>query len=214
MKTFTLYGLNKPGEEARYIGITSGALGERLDRHLRRRDGSPHKDAWIAKMRSEGLTPEIVPYCINLTKEDAGNLEALIISGLRSLEFDLVNTAPGGGYLPDNTGRKHSLESRQRRSVRMRGEGNHFRGRKLSEDHKRKIGLASLGRTTGNTYALGLKHTEEAKEKIGAASRGNDHALGHQHSVEAREEISTASKLMWEKRRQEFYLAEMWGSRG
>lgn len=49
----------------------------------------------------------------------------------------------------------------------------------FSEEHKRKIGKASLGR----------KHTEEAKRKVSNAQKGNKHWLGKHHSEETRRKI-------------------------
>lgn len=76
------------------------------------------------------------------------------------------------------------------------------KGRKLSEETKRKIGLAHLG----NKYSLGhicseetkeklrvastgKKHTEEAKRKISESNKGNKYCLGRIVSEETREKL-------------------------
>jgi hypothetical protein len=116
------------------------------------------------------------------------------------------------------TGRKFSKETLAKLS-KIR------KGRKLTEEHKRKIGLAGVGRkqsqetilkriskttgmkrsqafkdrmsevasvrifseetrrkislaTKGNKYAIGFKHTQEAKDKIRQSNLGNKHTLG------------------------------------
>jgi hypothetical protein len=46
--------------------------------------------------------------------------------------------------------------------------------RTFSEETRRKISLA----TKGNNYAIGFKHTQEAKDKIRQANLGNKHTLG------------------------------------
>lgn len=45
-----------------------------------------------------------------------------------------------------------------------------------------------------NNYPLGYHHTDEARRKIGEASKGNKYMLGKRHSLEARMKISEAEK--------------------
>src|SRR6056300_1126103 len=62
---------------------------------------------------------------------------------------------------------KHTTESKLKmRESRL--------GMKLSEETRKKVGLAQLG----NKKALGLKHTEETKNKIREANKKNKHTLG------------------------------------
>ncbi|RJP54174.1 MAG: hypothetical protein C4583_03325 [Anaerolineaceae bacterium] len=90
-----------------------------------------------------------------------------------------------------NRGRKHAQEVREK--MRMA----HL-GKKFSEEHKRKIGLANAG----NRGSLGMKRSDETRKKmskpkseehrsnISAALVGNKRALGHRHSEETRRKIS------------------------
>jgi len=55
-----------------------------------------------------------------------------------------------------------SPETRLKKSISMRGSKNHFYGRKHTEASKRIIGKME----EGNTYALGLKRSEETKKLI------------------------------------------------
>lgn len=55
-----------------------------------------------------------------------------------------------------------------------------------SEEHKRKIGLASKGRNVGK------KHTEEAKKKMSEASKGRN--VGKKHTEETKKIISEKNK--------------------
>lgn len=72
-------------------------------------------------------------------------------------------------------------------------------GRKLSEEHKKKIS-ASL---VGNTRTLGFKHTEETKRRVGDAGRGKQRSaatrtkmsawqIGRKLSDETRQKMSEA----------------------
>lgn len=63
-------------------------------------------------------------------------------------------------------------------------------GRKHSEETRLKIGLASKS----NQYGIGNKHTEEAKLKIGLASKGNAYAKGRKMSEEQKTNISLVHK--------------------
>ena len=54
------------------------------------------------------------------------------------------------------------------------------KGKQFSEEHKRKIGLASKGRY----------HTEETKRKMSLASKGNKNALGYKPTEECRKQHS------------------------
>jgi group I intron endonuclease len=81
----------------------------------------------------------------------------------------------------------------------------------LSEETRRKIGLANLGSKgplgykhddefrrrmsmamMGNKNSLGYKHTEDSKRRIGRAKMGNHHTLGHKLSDETKEKMRRA----------------------
>jgi hypothetical protein len=63
-----------------------------------------------------------------------------------------------------------------------------FKGKKLSEETKQKIGKASLG----NTSMLGRTHSEETKQKMSEAKLGNTSMLGKKHSEETKQKMSEA----------------------
>jgi group I intron endonuclease len=63
-------------------------------------------------------------------------------------------------------------------------------GKKLSEEHKAKIGAASKG----NTYRLGKVLSEETKAKISESCKGNQNCLGKKHSKETIEKRNSANR--------------------
>ena len=67
----------------------------------------------------------------------------------------------------------------------------HMKGKHLSEETRKKIGSASKG----NNYALGYKHSEEAKNKISEAMKGEKNSFyGRHHTEETKNKISEAQK--------------------
>jgi hypothetical protein len=52
----------------------------------------------------------------------------------------------------------------------MRGHKGYWKGKHLSEEHKRNIGLIHKG----NKYFLGYHHSEETKRKISLANSGEN----------------------------------------
>lgn len=194
MKTFTLYGLNKPGEEARYIGVTSKRLEVRLSHHLCDRPDN-HRTRWIRKMLQENQKPEIVPYCVGLTDKEACELERSMIAELKKLGLSLVNGTGGGEGIFEPTD-----ETRK----------------KLSEGNKKwKRSPETCGRISeskkGNKNLLGFKFSPESKKKMSLAQTGEkSHMFGKKRSVEDRKKVSDGLKLYYEKKRQEEILEEMW----
>jgi len=77
--------------------------------------------------------------------------------------YNMAITAGPAGPLAEETKRKLSLA---------------IMGRKLSEEHKRKIGEG----LRGNKNRLGTKHSDERKRKMSAAMMGNQYALGNQNA--------------------------------
>ena len=63
-------------------------------------------------------------------------------------------------------------------------------GCKASEETKRKLRESHLGKSNPH---IGQPRTDETKLKIGAASKGNKYALGYKHTDEAKRKISKAS---------------------
>lgn len=97
-KTFSIYGLKSPEGEVRYIGATSRPLSERLQRHLYDTYRSNQQKAkWILSMRP--AIPEIVPFCVGLTPDEAGELEIFFIREFRNAGHPLLNVHKGGGSL-------------------------------------------------------------------------------------------------------------------
>lgn len=225
MKNYTLYGLRKPGEEVRYIGITGGPLEKRLRDHMRPRK-SPHKDNWIKKLKREGCKLEIIPYCVGLTEQEACNMETSVIETLRLANVSLVNTSAGGRRGPDCTGKKHSEDAKKKigaaNRISMLGNKNCLgKQNGLGSKHPQSEATIEKIRAAHSTpearkrtsiAATGRKRSVETRERMALSKLGNKHGLGskHPHSDATKEKLSAKASLQWEKKRQEEILEEMW----
>lgn len=168
-KLFTLYGLCRPDDkQIRYIGITSRPLRRRLRLHIVQKGFNSHKDRWIAKMAP--LEPEIIPYAIELSYEEACFLEIQVIKELREKSFDLINIRDGG----QGGVRFHSEESRRRLSESRRGSGNPMFGKPA--------------------WNRGIPQSSEAKAKVSASLKGRKQTL---ESVEKRRASMTGKRWSW-----------------
>lgn len=85
--------------------------------------------------------------------------------------------------------------------------GRFMLGLKHSDEAKKKIGLASMG----NTNTKGFKQSEAAKKKIGLASKGNKNRLGKKNSDSHKEKVSKTLKghPVLESTREKISLARM-----
>lgn len=175
-KTFTLYGLKHPDENIiRYVGITCEGIQRRLRRHLHAsgKGSNPHKDRWVAKMSP--LRPDIFPYAVELTFEEACYLEKYVLKNLRAAGHDLINIAEGGEAGPRNAGEKHylwgkkrSVESRQKTSLSLLGNKNavgntNCRGKTIPLKVRLKISASLTGRSLSETTRAKLSLAMKGK---------------------------------------------------
>jgi len=163
-KEYTLYGLKHPKESRiRYIGITSDLLLNRLYGHRKDSGRNLHKNRWFSKMLP--LIPEIVPFAVGLTEDQACDLEIAVIKGLRELGEDLLNISGGGNLPPVNLkgwpmtedgkikiskahqGRVHSREHREKVSKSLEG-NQRRRGVWTPPEIRIKISSSSLVKTS------------------------------------------------------------------
>ena len=120
-KTVAIYGLADPEtSELRYVGKTNQPLAYRLSQHISHRVRQRNKcSSWIRSLQRRGLSPEMF-LIEEVPSKDWEEAEQHWIGYFRFVGADLCNLRDGGGR-PD--------------------------GYSLSEEHKKKIGLASRGRT-------------------------------------------------------------------
>lgn len=142
----------------------------------------------------------------NLTEFEAFETEAALIAAIGREPFGpLVNLTDGW---EGNSGFKWSIEQRNRRTeylkerwknpaikeaAKIRMIGNR---RRRGKTMPKEFGEALSARMQGNTNTLGLKHTDEARQKMSAAKKGK------LKSEEWRKKISEANRIAWIARRE------------
>jgi len=123
------------------------------------------------------------------------------------------NILPGGiGGCSDETKQKISetlkLYYKEHPEVKDKISEN-LKGRKLSDEHRNNISKSQLidhpmseerrndmrKRMKGKKYALGYRHTEETKQKIGLHFFGNKYAKGNKLSDETKNKMSESQKI-------------------
>jgi predicted GIY-YIG superfamily endonuclease len=168
---FFVYVLVDPlTQHIRYVGYTGKSLSQRLSSHMRDITKN-HRTNWISKLKASGKRPEIVEVESFSAKEDALAAEIAWISYFRYIGCDLVNGTDGGVGYPI------SKENRVRISASKKG-------KKLTEEHRRKIGDGSRGRshspeTRAKISATRMKNmTDEVRMKISQGMMGNKNKLG------------------------------------
>lgn len=191
LKNATIYGLTDPNSRAiRFVGVTTLDVLARYQLHLRDR-AKNKKCAWVRDLLNSGLGPGLVVLEKVKNVEDRFTRELMWITRLLISGADLLNTGIGG---PRNTGvRKHSLESRNKMSVVLRG-------RKFSAEHRKKLSLASA--TKGKNFSVETRKRMSLAHlglslSVGARAKISNVLKGHKVSEKTRKKLKDA----WVKRR-------------
>lgn len=182
--TTFIYGLFDPRDcRLRYIGKSDNPQ-KRLEQHIffARHGSKSHKDTWIRSLLSTDLEPaiEILEEC---TEGNWQEIEKAWINECKRFGLRLTNTTDGG----------------------LGGRGG--KGKPLTEEHKRKIGLANSGKKPSKEAIAKRRETmkewsptEEHRQKVSNAlklaySEGRRISRkGKTHSAETRQKISESNK--------------------
>lgn len=146
MKT-AIYSLRDELGVTRYIGKTIRTLRERRMSHLReaRQGETSGKSEWIRSMMSRGFEPRID--LVEMADGDGDTEERKWIASTRALGMNLVNYTDGGSRHP---------------SLCVAA----FKGKNLSEEHKRKLSISHIG------LAVGRKASAETRRKMSESMKG------------------------------------------
>ncbi len=164
-----IYALIDPlTQEIRYVGKTTNPYRRQWD-HRSNCDRNTHKGKWIRKLyETHGVWPEffVLEEVDCPTGEEWKAEERFWIAYLRCIGCPLTNIDNGGNGVGTAT-----PEMRRRNSERQKG-------KKLSEEHKRKLSIAGKGKVNSlEAYAraaaknTGQKRTPEQRARMSSAIR-------------------------------------------
>lgn len=176
-----------------YIGKGQGR------RHLIKSKRNNH---WNNVVRKHGFKSEIL--CEWNNEHDALEHEKFLIQCFKDIGIPLVNMTDGGegtsGWVPSDSWKAKKSQSQKANFINpmlnpasVEKRKNTIKGRNLSESHKAKIGLASIG----NKSRFGLKNTIESNLRRAEKMRGNKNSLGIVQKPEANRKRSETLKAYW-----------------
>ena len=177
-----LYVLCDPRDEknVRYVGWTAKTPGTRLRQHINEARGGKknHRCNWIRSLMGDGILPKIrvVAVC-SFDEADAAEID--LISGMRTLGYNLVNGTDGGAI----RGWKHSPEIRKKISQNQRPRDGGWKAKQraahlgghrppISEETREKMAAAQtkrysdpIQRLIDSASQLGLKRSPYKRQQ-------------------------------------------------
>src|SRR5271157_4058673 len=173
----TIYLIKNTANYKCYVGKTSKTAQERWRVHCYEAKRHRACQSLYNAIRKYGEAAFTIREIDNAeTEAEANDLERayilLYMTNNRDLGYNL--TLGGDGV----AGLKQSEETRQKRSVALRG-------RQLSDEHRRKLSEVQLG----NKNAFGCQFTDERRRNISLALRDNTNSTGNVPTNETRHKI-------------------------
>ena len=195
---FYVYLYKYPSGLPFYVGLGTG---KRWRTHLYKartgnKDYNTYKQNIIKKILAQGQEPIIEKIVDGVDREFAALVEQEVINRYkRRSEGGLLANMTNGGdgiFVIDEEAeqrRRASLRSAECETRFKKGVSPKNKGISMSEETKEKCRQAHLG----NKYALGTKHTDQAKANMSAAHKGKQSQMkGKKHSPESIEKMRLA----------------------
>lgn len=181
-----------------YVGITCKDPKRRWNKGL----GYKKQDYFykaILKYGWDNITHEILYE--KLSKEEAENIEIKLIkeykSNIREFGYNISN----GG----NSKGTHSKETKKKMSDKHKGELNPMYGVKspmTGKKHSKETKIKISNKLKGNKNALGMKHSEDSKRKMGETKRKNGFkpwTTGRGHTEKSKEKMRESNSFRRKK---------------
>ena len=172
MITYSLYCITNQINGKRYIGQTKKSIEDRFDKHIYDAFGAMRGFAIHAAMRKYGIENfkiKLLSICYNL--KDSNHRESYYIKLFKTLSPNGYNLKPGG----DNAAM--SEETKKKLSDARKGEKHHFFGKHFTDKHKKNLSISRTG------VGVGRKMTEEHKRKISEANTGCEITQEHRDKI-------------------------------
>jgi hypothetical protein len=182
-------------DEVEYVGKTGDVL-TRRDGHVRGATTKPHtrdyktnKAAWIREVLAAGGEIGVEAISSWIYEKHALTEEKRVIKYYRSQGRPLKNMSSGGA---GTSGIKHSVESRQARSVAMQGNtrGSGNKNRVMDDEWVEKIAAAKRGRTYRFAPRPNSKGKAKSEKTLAALKAGRETS----RTLESRAKQSRAMK--------------------
>ncbi len=172
---FYVYGLFDPyTDELRYVGKTNN-IENRYKQHLRE-NATTHKANWIKTLVSARTKPQIIVFEQFTTEKEAIAAEIDLIAYYKFVGCRLTNLLSGGS---GSSGRILSEHSRKKIGIASKARN---KGRRFSDQHKRRIARALRGRIVRleTRRKLSVARTGKplpliTRQKISASLAGSKH---------------------------------------
>jgi hypothetical protein len=129
---------------------------------------------WKETVSKYGYYIEVV--LENLTNDEANIKEIEFIKNLRNKNIHLVNKTSGGG---SGSNIIFTEEHRENISKSMKGKKSHRKGKKLSDEHKRKISEANKGKTPNK----GKTFSDEHRAKLSNSHKNKKFSDEHRENL-------------------------------
>ena len=174
-----VYVAKNKSDNMTYVGQTILSLDQRKRNHMKsvRRGSTFYFHNALRKHGVDGFEWRVVCEVNNKTCLD--NYETFYIKEFKCLAPNGYNLKTGGSSCVFTNEEKLKMSLAHR-------------GKKLSEEHKRKMSESQMGRAPTNA---GVPHTSEHKQKISESLMGEKNPFyGKKHTEESRHKISEAGK--------------------
>lgn len=198
-----IYHLIDPRTGAvRYVGVGRGIrMWQHVEQTIKGNTlQNPKKYRWINKMLLAGVPIYHKRVAINLTREQAYELECRQIEKFGFKQLTNLRSGGCGGSIGGSThpmfGRKFSDEHRRRISEAQRG-------KTLSNERRALLSQSAKLRTGEKNPFYGRHHTPEALKKMAEAKRGryvgeNNPMFGKHRTEAEKRTLSEATRKAWE----------------
>ena len=196
--------IRESNNTVRYIGWTSNTTEKRFKEHLNCKAGKRKTPVYDWMRKYDDVMP--ITLCANLTDDEARAAEIELIA--RYGIENLLNISTGG---EGSRGFKHTQEHLQKMSKR-------FKGKPLSEEHKRKISESNKGRKRKPL-------TDEQRAKLSASLTGrivseetrkkrSESLKGRTYSEETLAKMSAGQKKRFQNPEERKRYSEMFTGKG
>ena len=201
-----VYAITNTLNGNKYIG-SSVNISKRWNQHTRHLNKNEHHSGYLQrawnKYGADNFLFSVLEYC---EADFLLTCEQFYIDS----EYPEYNMSPTAGNC---LGVKHTDEARHNMSESKKG-NTICLGHKLTEEHKRKIGEAQIGkfisdetRTKISESKKGKRRSDETRRKVSAAMKGNTNMLGYKHTDESRAKMSDSAKRRCAQMQPQFEVA-------